>query len=217
MAEGQIITELKPGVVNGQEKGFDIRDKTIPLSDIEIDFPYSEELIAGHNYESRFMHLRNDGIFSEEIRANAKYLKGVKEKKAEEIINELERRGHKTNLLVRGLGGFYDENRPPTRGIMNFHEVQDVRENKDNIVNALGYAVESRLTNNAQVIDGRFISEEEKQKLLETPVAIMVADQRRSTKIRDDPGYYDWEIKPDAVIAIFTFHINDPLVRDFIR
>lgn len=212
MAEGELIPESETAVDNGQEKNFDIQNKTIHLPDLEINFPYSEELTAGQNRGIRFLHLRNPGI-SEEIRANAKYLKGVKEKKAEEIINELERRGHTTNLLVRGLGGFYDENRPPTTGIMNFHEVQDIRKDKFNrIVDALGYVVESRLTNNAQVIDGHF-PEEEKQKLLETPVAIMVVDQRRSTKIRDDRGYFDWEIKPDAVIAIFPFHINDPLVR----
>jgi hypothetical protein len=158
------------------------------------------------------MHLHSPQIFSKEIQANAEYLKGVKQHKAEEIAKELERRGHKTNLLIRGLGGFYDEKSAPIQGVMNFHELPDTEKGQDPIANALTYVVESRLVNNAEVIEGGYPTEV-KQELLKRPVAIMVADKTKSTKIRDDSGYYDYDIKPDAVIAIFPFHINDPLVR----
>jgi len=215
--KGGIIPESETAVDNGQEKGFDIQNKTIHAPDLEINFPFAEDLPAGRKRDGRFMHLRSPGLFSEEIQANAEYLEDVKQQKAEEIAKELERRGNTTNLLVRGLGHFYDEKHPPTTGIMNFHEVKDIGEDKDGIVNALSFVVESRLVSNAEVIEGGVYPTEVKQELLKRPVAIMVVDRTKSTKIRDDPGYYDYDIKPDAVIAIFPFHINDPLVRDFIK
>ena len=214
--KGKIIPESGTAV-DRQEQGFDIRDKTIPLSDLEINFPYNEDLPAGRKRETRFMNLNSPDIFSKQIKANAKYLRGVKEEKAEEVIDELKRRGHNTNLLVRGLGGFYDEKSPPIKGVMNFHDLQDMETGKDAIVNALTYAVDTRLIRNAAVTDGDYYSEELKQEFLKRPVAIMVADRTKSTKIRDDAGYYDYDITPDAVIAIFTFHIDDPLVRDSIK
>jgi len=214
--EGGIIPESETAVENGQEKGFDIRDKTIPLSDLEINFPYAENLPAGRKRDGRFMHLRNPSLFPKEIQANDEYLKGVKQQKAEEIINELRKRGHRTNLLVRGLGRFYDESSPPIQGVMNFHELPDIEKGQDSIVNALSYVIETRLINNAEVIEGGYSTEVE-QEVLKSPVAVMVADRTKSTKLRDGPGYYDYDIKPDAVIGIFPFHIDDPLVRDFIK
>ena len=213
--KGKIIPESGTAV-DRQEQGFDIRDKTIPLSDVEINFPYNEDLPAGRKREARFMHLENPSIWPEPIQANAKYLKGVKEEKAEGIINELRQRGHNTNLLVRGLGRFYDEKSAPIQGTMNFHELLDTEKDRDRMVDVLSYVVETRLIADAEVIEGSY-PEEEKQEALKRPVAVMVADRTKSTKIRNDSGYYDYDIKPDAVIAIFTFHIGDPLVRDFIK
>ena len=78
MSEGGIVLESKPVVGDGTEKSFDILNKTIHLPDLKINFPNSEELPAGRKRESRFMHLNNPNIFSEQIQANAKYLKGAK-------------------------------------------------------------------------------------------------------------------------------------------
>ena len=76
--EGKIIPESGTAV-DRQEQDFDIRDKTIPLSDLEINFPYNEDLPAGRKRETRFMYLENPSIWPEPIQANAKYLKGAKE------------------------------------------------------------------------------------------------------------------------------------------
>ena len=100
---------------------------------------------------------------------------------------------------------------------MNFHELPDTEKGQDSIVNALSFVVETRLVNNAEVIDGNY-SREIKQELLKRPVAVMVADKTKCIRIaHPSSGRYEWEINPDAVIAIFTFHIDDPLVRDFIK
>lgn len=218
MSEGGLAPESKSVVKDGTEKGFDILNKTIPLPDLEINFPNSEDLPVGPKYRTRHDNLLNPGIGPTQRRANADYLEGVRERKAQEIINELRRRGYKKNLLFRSLGRFYDEKTPPIEGIMNFIEVQDLKKGKSDIVFFMKYAVDYRLIHNAELTDGDYYPEETKQEWLKRPVAVMVADKTKCIRIsHPSSDRYEWEINPDAVIAIFTFHIDDPLVRDSLK
>lgn len=216
MAEGGIIPDSERKDVNRQDRDLDIQKKTIKLHAVRIKFPFNEGLTPGRKRDLRYQHLLYPRYYSREVLANVRYIQDIKERRTREIIDELRKRGHRANLLVRGLGRFYDEKSPPIQGTMNFYELQNIERGQDPILGALSFVLETRLIMNAEEIESDFIPIEEKQELLKRPVAVMVADRTKSTKI-GDPTSPDWNIKPDSVVAIFTFHIDDPLVRDFRR
>ena len=117
-------------IVSGASKSIGIN--TINFEQLPIQMPYPEKDFG------REFYLKNPLIGDVQTKANAAYVKTLREKLADNIIDELEKTGHTNNILLRGLGGFYDGT-PPTGG-MKFFEIDDLESGRQTIIDDLFFS-----------------------------------------------------------------------------